>query len=205
MAGMPNPDTLPEYQRARRQSIVDAARALLDEHGFDQVQVRDVAAKAGVALGTLYRYFSSKDHLFMVVFAQWGSPVLDGDWMAHLAPADRLKARLHATFRSLERHPGFLKVVTLSSTTEDPEAIAVMEVFNHYLSKVFGADLSTLTPTEAEHITEMVWAMHSSMVGQMIQGRMDANGARAVIDSFCDLVALKLEAAKAAAAAASLA
>ena len=33
--------------------------------------MRDVAAKAGVALGTLYRYFSSKDHLLVSCLGHW--------------------------------------------------------------------------------------------------------------------------------------
>lgn len=196
MAGMPDPETLPAYQRERRQAIVDAARELLDEKDFDQVQVRDVAAKAGVALGTLYRYFSSKDHLFVVMFAQWGTPVLDPNWLSHLSPADRFRARLHATFRALERHPSFLKLVLLMGTSEDPEAIKVTDIFSHYLGRVFEADLASLPGKEADHITEMVWALHSSLVGQLVQGRLEAAGVLAVIDSFCDLVQLRLETAE---------
>ena len=36
---------------------------LAAEGGYDAVQMRDVAGEAGVALGTIYRYFASKDHL----------------------------------------------------------------------------------------------------------------------------------------------
>lgn len=50
-------------QQARRQRVVDAAMALGAEGGYEAVQMRDVAARAGVAMGgTLHRYFSSKDH-----------------------------------------------------------------------------------------------------------------------------------------------
>jgi TetR/AcrR family transcriptional regulator, cholesterol catabolism regulator len=50
-------------QRARRRRILNAAVALARQGGYDAVQMREVAELAGVALGTLYRYFPSKVHL----------------------------------------------------------------------------------------------------------------------------------------------
>ena len=67
--GPPEPDSLTEKQSARRRRVLDAAMALADEGGYEAVQMRDVAARADVALGTLYRYFSSKDQLLAAVRA----------------------------------------------------------------------------------------------------------------------------------------
>ena len=50
-------------QRARRRRILNAAVQLAGQGGYDAVQMREVADLAGVALGTLYRYFPSKVHL----------------------------------------------------------------------------------------------------------------------------------------------
>jgi TetR/AcrR family transcriptional regulator, cholesterol catabolism regulator len=50
-------------QRARRRRILNAAVELAHKGGYDAVQMREVADIAGVALGTLYRYFPSKVHL----------------------------------------------------------------------------------------------------------------------------------------------
>src|SRR5919202_1739480 len=52
-------------QRERRKRILDATIALASKGGFDAVQMRAVAEKADVALGTLYRYFPSKIHLLV--------------------------------------------------------------------------------------------------------------------------------------------
>jgi len=51
-------------QHARNAAILRAARRLGKLHGLERVQMSDVAADAGVALGTLYRYYPSKHHLF---------------------------------------------------------------------------------------------------------------------------------------------
>jgi AcrR family transcriptional regulator len=50
-------------QRERRLRILDASISLARQGGYDAVQMREVADLAGVALGTLYRYFPSKVHL----------------------------------------------------------------------------------------------------------------------------------------------
>src|SRR3982751_6270328 len=52
-------------QRDRRKRILDATIALATQGGFDAVQMRAVAARADVALGTLYRYSPSRIHLLV--------------------------------------------------------------------------------------------------------------------------------------------
>jgi AcrR family transcriptional regulator len=49
--------------KARRDKILDVAVALAEEGGFENVRQRDVAARAGVALGTLYKSFRSKEDI----------------------------------------------------------------------------------------------------------------------------------------------
>jgi len=58
--------TAPRQRRkdARPQELLDAALALIVEKGFAATRSEEVAARAGVAKGTLYRYYPSKDELF---------------------------------------------------------------------------------------------------------------------------------------------
>ena len=63
--------TLTKGQAARRQRVVAAAMELGSAGGYDAVQMRDVATTADVALGTIYRYFSSKDHLLAEALVEW--------------------------------------------------------------------------------------------------------------------------------------
>ena len=51
----------------RTERILESAAALASEGGFDAVRIRDVAARANVALGTLYKRFSGKDEILMAV------------------------------------------------------------------------------------------------------------------------------------------
>ena len=58
-------------QRDRRRRVIDAAFELGAERGYDAVQMRDVSATANVSLATIYRYFSSKDHLLAAAMTEW--------------------------------------------------------------------------------------------------------------------------------------
>src|SRR5579862_4874341 len=57
-------------QRERRKRILDATLALASKGGYDAVQMRTVAERADVALGTLYRYFPSKIHLLVAALTE---------------------------------------------------------------------------------------------------------------------------------------
>jgi len=54
---------------ARHEAIVAAARALASESGMGAVQIVPVAERAGIAAGTVYRYFPSKDDLVAALVA----------------------------------------------------------------------------------------------------------------------------------------
>ncbi|NNE74360.1 MAG: TetR family transcriptional regulator [Acidimicrobiales bacterium] len=63
--------TLTDRQAERRRAVLRAALGLALEGGYDEVQMRSVAAEGGVALGTVYHYFSSKDHLLAEALLEW--------------------------------------------------------------------------------------------------------------------------------------
>lgn len=53
----------------KREEIIHAAMALIAEHGFHAAPMALVAERAGVAAGTIYRYFESKDDLIRATYA----------------------------------------------------------------------------------------------------------------------------------------
>ena len=62
---------LTSRQAQRRGRVLRAALELAGEGGYDGVQMREVAERADVAMGTVYQYFSSKDHLLAESLAEW--------------------------------------------------------------------------------------------------------------------------------------
>ena len=57
-------------REARRRSILQAAIEIFAQHGFAAARTRDIAARAGVAEGTIYLYFESKDELLLTAFRE---------------------------------------------------------------------------------------------------------------------------------------
>jgi AcrR family transcriptional regulator len=78
-----------------RKKIYEAAMELFREKGFEETTMRDIAAKAGVALGGTYYYYSSKDAIVLAFYHEMQetstSLVTDG-----LANKKKLKERIRA-------------------------------------------------------------------------------------------------------------
>jgi AcrR family transcriptional regulator len=62
---------------ARRRAILEAALAEFAERGYAAARLDDVAARAGVAKGTLYLYFAHKEALFEQLIRSAVSPLID--------------------------------------------------------------------------------------------------------------------------------
>ena len=66
-----------EQREARRELILSAARALFAEKDFRSVTAREIAGRAGVSPGTLYRYFENLDELFLEVLFSGARDIMD--------------------------------------------------------------------------------------------------------------------------------
>ena len=60
----------------RERRILAAARRLFDRKGYDGTSMENVAARAGLAVGTLYNYFPSKDELLFAISRADTEPLL---------------------------------------------------------------------------------------------------------------------------------
>jgi AcrR family transcriptional regulator len=125
IAGPPAPETLRRDQFARRQRIVRAALRALANSDYDQVKISEVARDSGVALGTLYRYFASKEHLFAAAFVEWQGALkkkLEKEPPQGGTEVDRLRDVFHRTIRAFQLQPQFFRVVMMLTATTDTYA-----------------------------------------------------------------------------------
>ena len=76
----------PRTERGRRtlRGLLDAAAVEFGERGFHDASISGITRRAGVALGTFYTYFDSKDAVFRALVTDMSAQVRD-----HVAPAVR--------------------------------------------------------------------------------------------------------------------
>jgi AcrR family transcriptional regulator len=79
------PKVSPEHKEAVRDRLLEATRRCLTRKGYEGTTVRDIAAEAGVSIGTLYNYFASKEDLIEAL----SEHVVGGD-LAALGQVDDL-------------------------------------------------------------------------------------------------------------------
>src|SRR5580658_7073882 len=114
-------------QRDRRKRILDATLALASRGGYDAVQMRTVAERADVALGTLYRYFPSKIHLLVSALTQEldrTQEKLDRRPIPGETPYDRMLFVLSGATRTMQREPMLTEAMTRAFMFADPSAAA---------------------------------------------------------------------------------
>jgi AcrR family transcriptional regulator len=93
-----------------RRKIYEAAMEMFREKGFEETTMRDIAAKAGVALGGTYYYFSSKDAIVLAFYheMQDTSTSMVSDALAEKKKLkDRIRAVLQERLKLLEPNRKF--------------------------------------------------------------------------------------------------
>ncbi len=65
MARKPNPELQEKVAALKREQILQAARSVFAEKGFHRATIKEIAARAGVADGTVYNYFANKNALLL--------------------------------------------------------------------------------------------------------------------------------------------
>ena len=113
----------PAARGDKRDRILAAATQVFARHGFFSAQVADIARQAGVAAGTVYLYFRSKDDLLISIFEKTMASAI-GEGRQALAsltdPEARLRriARLHLARLGADRDLAVVFQVELRQTTK---------------------------------------------------------------------------------------
>jgi AcrR family transcriptional regulator len=94
----------------RRQQILDTAARLFDKRRYHEVRMEDLAVKAGVAKGTLYRYFDDKEDLYLALLVS----AIDRFYQEIVAalttvacPEEKVRVFLNRSVAFFEDHPYF--------------------------------------------------------------------------------------------------
>ena len=69
---------MPKILESMREQLLETARRQIERNGYGKTTIRSVAAECGIAVGTVYNYFPSKDMLIATFVSE--------DWRACIAP-----------------------------------------------------------------------------------------------------------------------
>jgi AcrR family transcriptional regulator len=130
-------DKSPRTERGRKtlRRLLEAAAAEFGERGFHEAAITGITQRAGVALGTFYTYFESKEEVFRALVRDMSQAT-----RAHVAEAvrgapDRITAErlgLEAFIAFTRKHPELYRII------EEAQFVAHDAYREHYLSFVDG-------------------------------------------------------------------
>lgn len=170
-------ESLTRSQAARRKRVVDTAMTLGAKGGYDAVQMRDIAREAGVALGTIYRYFSSKDHLLAAALVAW---MEDLERRVTQRPptgdttADRVASVMRRAHHAMERQPQLAEAVVMAMVSPDPATADSQRQLGETLSRVIGSTMSSdLDPDVARKVAEVLSHVWFSSLLAWVNGRWE--------------------------------
>lgn len=120
-------------------TIMTSAHNLIVEKGYENTLIADIAQKAGIAEGTIYRYFVNKRELFIKVAERWYSQqlVIDGDILATAGTWNKLQYLVWRTLQVTRQAPALSRFV-LMELRPDPlyRESPIFALNRHFTSEV---------------------------------------------------------------------
>ncbi len=149
-----------EAQRERRKRILDATLAIASKGGYEAVQMRAVAERADVAVGTLYRYFPSKVHLLVSALGREFERIdakTDRTSLTGGTPYQRLNLMIGKLNRAMQRNPMLTEAMTRAFVFADASAAGEVDHVGRLMDSMFARAMSDGEPTEDQyHIARVI-------------------------------------------------
>ena len=153
---MPAMRRSPRQERGRQRvgRILDAAEALLGEDGYEAVTTNQIAARAGVPIGSLYQFFPNKEAVVGAVAARYqeaAAEALDaalGPEAASLGPEELAERLLGAMVAFGTARMGFTRIVLQAGASPQLArvATALMDVATARLDQALALCMPALDP-----------------------------------------------------------
>ena len=166
------PARLASSQLRRIRRVVDAAVTLAEQGGFDAVKLRDVAEASGVALGTLYKYFRSKEEILLFAVNE-DMEGLEAVMVERPPKGDTATERVTEFFaratRGFVRRPSYAQAV-LAATASSPSSTAVQQAgFHMRLSRMVVAAIRGEAPALERPLADPVGSERERRVALVLE------------------------------------
>lgn len=96
-------DSFNKISQEKRDRIIEAAIYEFAEHGFDSANINVIAQKAGISVGSIYKYFGSKEDLFLTVI-HTGVETLKGVLEEIMHGEEDLPRRIEKIIRAIQSY-----------------------------------------------------------------------------------------------------
>ena len=161
----------------RVKELLEATRRVIGKHGFQGATIDRVAEEAGVAKGTVYLYFTTKEDLLHAAVMEGlrGMTNQVQEAVASISdPVERLKAQVREQFRLLSSNQDFVKALILErslavATPGDERSGQLLEVFTGYLNST--ADMLRQGMERGE-VRRMDPQLAAFMLNELISGSL---------------------------------
>ena len=121
-----------------RKAILNAARECFREHGYDNSTIRDIVRRTGLAAGTFYNYFASKQDFFAALLTDFLTGLND-NLTGYRRAADTTQDFIHYAYLAL-----------YSATARDPLVYELAHDNDRALRELFGSDILGLAMLSLE-------------------------------------------------------
>jgi len=122
-------ETIPTKKERTQQAIEQAAYELFMEHGFNATSMRQIAEKAGLALGGIYNHYESKEEIFHAIildrhpYKQILPLVLN---VKGKTPEEFFRNAAHTALGELGKRPDFLKLMFIEAVEFNGKHISLI-------------------------------------------------------------------------------
>lgn len=189
--GLPHPSSMTPRQRDRRERLLLAGLDLLNTDDYEQVQVKDIADRAGVSLGTLYNYFFSKERFFAEVIARWAENLPTNVRRrppSQSSPDERLKDTIHRALRAFEQQPQMARLVNILVMSTDPMAGEILGRLDRSTTDAYMQALVGIDAPMARRMVEVVQAVFALELREWSLGRKTMREVHDRLDTAIELV-----------------
>lgn len=136
-----SPGTTPEEAASnKRKAIVDAAREIFSRQGYETTTIAEIAAAAGIAVGTVYLYFRNKREIYLDTSQSWVMEIAAALVQPELLqlPVEQVpRAMIEKVFAISREHNQYMSLIQID--TQSQEELEVKRRSKRLISQALNA------------------------------------------------------------------
>ncbi|TDD49984.1 TetR/AcrR family transcriptional regulator [Kribbella antibiotica] len=179
-------------QLARRARLIETVMELVAESGTTAIQMRDVTDRSGVALGTVYRYFRSKDHLLAAALTEWQGKVTrrilsaKRDENADALPL--VQDFLRRVLQAFDRAPGMAALLMQMAVSTDPDVRKLLDQSGTSYTAAFDHLLAAESGDDVYYIELAIGCVLVDAINRMSNGRITLREALTQVQGVAEIL-----------------